>query len=106
MNDEARMSKDEEMTKPERVDVRAVGGFSFFGFRHFPVVTCGYKIFDEIEGNPRPGFRSRDDPQFRPGLSLGKGRWWIYGNNWPARYLCRTSRRNLARKFRPRGIGP
>ncbi len=57
MNDEARMSKDEGMTKPERVvDVRALERFSSFGFRHFPVVTCGYKIFDEIEGDPRRGF--------------------------------------------------
>src|SRR6266480_4099878 len=100
------MSKDEGMTKPERVDVQAVGLFSSFGFRHFPVVTCDYKIFDEIDGDPRPGFRSRDDARLRPGLSLGKGRWWIYRNNWPARYLCRTSRRNLACKSRHRGIGP
>src|SRR5438046_4844421 len=95
------------MTKHEMSkDEAGTGGRRSSVFRHFPVVTCGYRIVDGIERDRRPGFRSRDDPRLRPGLSLGKGRWWIYRHNWPARYLCRTSRRNLAWQSRPRGIGP
>ena len=82
----------------------------FFGLSHSFVI--GHSCFvipelvcsGEIDDDSCTGFRSRNNPRFRPSVSLGKGGQRICWGDRRGADLCGAARRKLARESWRKGI--